>query len=321
MLELQRFVQTFQFSLTISYCADLSGTYSGVLSKLEENHGEMQKIISKLEELSITIPAELNKQSTVITGVPGIVSELAEFSRRKLEGISQELHLVRGQMNERDIGDLLPSLSPLEHPKRHQDIRQKCLEETGGWFLRKPEFQHWRNQDPTADSQAYSRRILGCHGIPGAGKSVICSLVVDDLRTDFSTTQNACVAYLYCDYRDELNQTANNMIGALLEQVIDTLNNSNSTDAKIISMLRERLKKRKQFDLGEACQLLTEKLEQFHRCFVCIDTLDECGENNRSLLLKSLATILKDCKKSSIQIFATGRPHLDWSKTFVLWST
>jgi hypothetical protein len=111
------------------------------------------------------------------------------------------IHSIRGieaDFLDWEIEKILPWISPLEPQKRHYDIRQKRLEGTGGWFLQQSEFQQWIDGDsPKQNSGTGS--ILTCSGIPGAGKSVICSLVIDDLITRFPPEGDACVAYLYCD--------------------------------------------------------------------------------------------------------------------------
>jgi hypothetical protein len=65
-------------------------------------------------------------------------------------------------------------ISPLEPHKRHQDIQQKRLKDTGNWFLLQPAFQKWSDSE-SDDGNIGS--VLACSGIPGAGKSVIWCVV------------------------------------------------------------------------------------------------------------------------------------------------
>ncbi|KAI5785355.1 hypothetical protein FPQ18DRAFT_264884, partial [Pyronema domesticum] len=202
-------------------------------------------------------------------------------------------------------------LSPLEPHKRHQDIRQKRLEGTGNWFLLQPAFQQWSDSE-SGDGNIGS--VLSCSGIPGARKSVICSLVFDHLDTTFSLEERACVVCLYCDYRDDKNQTPVNMIGVLLKQVIATLNESGLLPKDTISALRKHLNKQKSVDLGEACRLLGETVKQLRKFYVCFDVLDECNEKDRGAFIQSLAKVSTECsRRSLIRKFFTGRPHIDWN--------
>jgi ankyrin repeat domain-containing protein 50 len=61
-------------------------------------------------------------------------------------------------------------LSDFEPQKKHKDVRARRLEDTGQWLLDREEFRIWRD-DPQPNS------ILWCHGIPGAGKTVLSSVV------------------------------------------------------------------------------------------------------------------------------------------------
>ncbi|KAI5785392.1 hypothetical protein FPQ18DRAFT_87085 [Pyronema domesticum] len=223
-----------------------------------------------------------------------------------------ELHGVQDRLQDDEIQKIKSWISPLEPHKRHQDIRQNRLEGTGHWFLLQPEFQKWSNSE---SDDGISSHVLACSGIPGAGKSVICSLVFDHLDTTFSSEDRACVVCLYCDYQDNKNQTPVNMIGVLLKQVIATLNESGLLPRDTISVLRKHLNKQKNIDLGEACRLLGETVKQLRKFYVCIDALDECNDEHRAEFIQSLAKLSNECgRQSSIRIFFTTRPHINWKE-------
>jgi hypothetical protein len=63
--------------------------------------------------------------------------------------------------------------------------------------------------------------------------------VIDQLSAK-ATSEHACVLFLYCDYRDERQQTTVNLIGALFKQAIRL--NPATSDA-IIEELHEMMKK------------------------------------------------------------------------------
>lgn len=117
-------------------------------------------------------------------------------------------------------------ISPLEPHKRHQDIKSKRLKGTGTWFLETGEYEKWCNSDDSVDD-GFSP-VLGCYGIPGAGKSVMryvigfprfsdlfmnevlesqansrlftinSSLVIDTLAEELSRDHDICLVYIYC---------------------------------------------------------------------------------------------------------------------------
>ena len=72
--------------------------------------------------------------------------------------------LVQRSQNETEA-KILEWLSVSQHEKRHRDVCKQRLGNTGEWLLRSKEFRNWYN--------AQSENILWCHGIPGAGKTVL----------------------------------------------------------------------------------------------------------------------------------------------------
>ncbi|KAH8748338.1 hypothetical protein BGZ57DRAFT_776632, partial [Hyaloscypha finlandica] len=45
-----------------------------------------------------------------------------------------------------------------------------------------------------------NKRILFCLGIPGVGKTILMSIVVEELFTRFENNSNISIAYLYYNY-------------------------------------------------------------------------------------------------------------------------
>lgn len=64
---------------------------------------------------------------------------------------------------------LLTMLSPLEPLKRHEDVKSVRTKNTGTWFLELEAFCKWWDSNTIEDNT----RVLGCYGIPGAGKTMI----------------------------------------------------------------------------------------------------------------------------------------------------
>jgi hypothetical protein len=113
------------------------------------------------------------------------------------------------------------------------------------------------------------------------------------------------VLWIYCDYRDEHQQTAVNVIGALLKQVI--IADPNAYDP-IIQSLERMQKNKRQLDLETAYGLLGKALQRFDKVYICIDALDEFQEH-RSPFLRSLNILLE--WRDSLKIFLTSRPHVE----------
>ncbi|UKZ97213.1 uncharacterized protein TrAFT101_011977 [Trichoderma asperellum] len=186
-------------------------------------------------------------------------------------------------------------LSKFRNQIQHSTLRAIRLPETGEWFLHQALFQSWCHDEKP-------NNIFWCNGIPGAGKSVITSLVVDYLLSSF-TEGSEGVAYIYCDPNDLCQQTPVMMMAELLAQLLD----SKKAMPRPVLQLYERYDRGKwspQIEDLETTLLLVCK--KFRKLFFVMDGLDELGDgrywNRLVALLKSLTT-------TTVRLFVTSRPH------------
>ena len=131
------------------------------------------------------------------------------------------------------------------------------------------------------------------------------SLVIDTLCKQASG-QNIAVLSLYCDYQTQKDQTAVNMIGSLLGQVV-------VGDAKIpveIKSVFHESKKRggQGLRLPNMLKLFVKATNSFERVYICVDAADELLPQNRSEFLRALRQIVQDAPNA--RLFLTGRPYI-----------
>ncbi|KAI5799666.1 hypothetical protein FPQ18DRAFT_238520, partial [Pyronema domesticum] len=169
--------------------------------------------------------------------------------------------------------------------ERHRDICRKRQTGTGELFLGQHEFENWRDRK-TCGEKCFSS-VLSCSGIPGAGKSFMCSLVIDHLTATFAQDPHVCVAYLYCDYGDDMTKTSEMMLCAFLKQGVEKLSDTESIHRDPSISLRKLLQRKPPFQLKleETCQLLVQTIKRFQRFYICIDAMDECHYEIVRLLL------------------------------------
>jgi len=130
--------------------------------------------------------------------------------------------------------------------------------------------------------------------------------VIDRLLEHFGGG-NIAVACVYCDFQDHERQTAANMIGAFIKQVVNAL--------RLVPTEIEEAFKRAEREVGgrrlqvpETVKLLGRALAPAKRTFICIDALDECSDKHLSQLLSSLQTVSQT--SPGVRLFITGRPHI-----------
>ncbi|KAF8421814.1 ankyrin repeat-containing domain protein [Tirmania nivea] len=228
-----------------------------------------------------------------------------DFSDTLTENFTVSKELYKRSLDAEDE-QLLQLLSPLKPLKRHADVKSIRLENTGTWLLELESFRKWCDIQSTKGNE----RILCCYGIPGAGKTLISSLVIDYLCSQVTgrTTHQTSIACLYADYRDRDNQTLVNILGSFLHQFLTSSSILHIPD-QVIKTLKEVKKRNTKVEFGDVLAMLKLILEQFDDSFLCIDALDELEPQTRRKLLDILSNKLQVGTKAP-RLFFTGRLHI-----------
>ncbi|MCJ1392977.1 hypothetical protein MMC18_005849 [Xylographa bjoerkii] len=211
---------------------------------------------------------------------------------------------VRDWRQEESNQKILRWLSPLDFAPRHQDISSKRQPETLRWLLASAEYRTWSRSDvPLAND----KRLLWCYGDPGAGKTYASSRVLDHL-TESSGSNKSGIAYVYCDYDDQNNQTLRNILGCILKQLAMQC-------TTLPDFVAELYPKDMCNPVNIEPELFWKILEQFNdkfpRTFLIIDALDEL-ENDKLRTRRNLMRMMSMSQesKSDVRIFTTSRSHL-----------
>jgi len=115
------------------------------------------------------------------------------------------------------------------------------------------------------------------------------------------------VGGVYCDFHAQQEQSARNMLGAILKQLV--------IRGGIPEQIREAFQKAKnEFGgrsppLPDMVDILKRTITSLPRVFICIDALDECPQQHRRDLLGSLREIV--AVSPNIRVFLTARPNID----------
>lgn len=248
---------------------------------------EVKELLSTIERLKSLFSLALQNDNVNLSR--GMEADLVEIKREVL---------LQGQQSRlADDIDTLKWITATKPTEAHLRVRERRLAGTGQWLLEKPEFIAWRDEE-----QAGS--ILWCHGIPGAGKTVMSSIVIDHLNEKFAG-QNVGAVYFYCDFNNPQSQSAVNILACLLKQ----LALANSSVMASVTRLYEKHRMMDTYpDVLELEKTFLNACQGNQRMFLVVDALDECDvDTHRELLLK----VLENLKGSSIRMFLTSRPHPD----------
>ena len=126
------------------------------------------------------------------------------------------------------------------------------------------------------------------------------SSLVIDMLCDQAREEDFAVAWLYCDYLAQQEQTVVNMMGAIWNQLVGR--------REIPKEIREAFQEGRRPLLPDLVQMLRVAIASLSQAFICIDALDEFLPKDLPELLESLRDIARESPK--IRIFLTGRPYI-----------
>lgn len=165
---------------------------------------------------------------------------------------------------------------------------------TGQWLLNSEAYQAWLKSD---------EQTLFCPGIPGAGKTILTSIVVGDIYERYQDDPMIGVAYLYCNFRSQDEQKIDDLLASLLKQ----LAHGQSPLSRTVKELYSRHeKKRSRPSWEEISKALQSAAKSYSRVFILVDALDECqaASGCQMRFLSEIFTLQEKCK---VNIFATSR--------------
>ncbi|KAF5012488.1 hypothetical protein FDECE_1461 [Fusarium decemcellulare] len=209
----------------------------------------------------------------------------------KVTGVSED---VKDLKSIQERNDILKWLSPADYAPQQSDYSSRRQEGTGQWLLSCAEFQKWVDT---------TKQTLFCPGIPGAGKTIASSLVIDELHTRFQKDPSIGVAYLYCDFRRRDEQNIGSMLASLLKQLAQKWHPLPEQVQKMYDRDAHLEQRPSPYDLSKALQAVSGL---YSRVFIVVDALDECQVTDgcRPRLLSELFDLQET---EGINIFSTSR--------------
>jgi Cdc6-like AAA superfamily ATPase len=196
---------------------------------------------------------------------------------------------------------ILDWLTSIDYSSHQSDFIGRRQEGTGEWLLQSNEFKDWINQN---------KRTLFCPGIPGVGKTIAASIVVDHLQRKFQDEAGIGIAYLYCNFQQQQEQNPKDLLLSLLKQL-----SQSSIPETVITLYRCHKTKGTRPSFDEISNILHTVVAGYSRTFIIVDALDECRISDRvrdEFMLK----IFSLQARANANIFATSRPIPDITAAF-----
>lgn len=199
---------------------------------------------------------------------------LAEYrSNRKNRQKSMEER--SDEMNEQHFRELRTWLQGADFEDDHDILRRAQIQGTGRWLFDNTQFKKWF--DPMS-----KHTLLWMNGLPGAGKSVLASMVVDDIKDNTRTRNHPRkVLYFYCKEGDRERDNFVAIGRCLLLQLL-------THEPKVVAYPHSVYRNSKQTTLQRKLVVedLLEKallacLPTCPSVYIVLDGIDECAQEER----------------------------------------
>ncbi|KAJ7071594.1 ankyrin repeat-containing domain protein [Mycena amicta] len=208
------------------------------------------------------------------------------------DNVASILDAARDSKLEEERAKIIDWLSPINFFQRQADISRLRQEGTGDWLLEDTRFAEWK-----ADSGG----TLWCRGMPGVGKTVLVSIVVDHLKTQFPSAGVACI---YLNHKETEIQTPSNLLASLWRQLV--FGKIISAQSRVRQIFQQHSEMHTSPSLGEIQEVLRSVVAEWSKVYIVVDALDEYPEDERTVLLKHLTTI-----HPTVSLLLTSRPSIN----------
>lgn len=239
-------------------------------------------------KLSYAIESNLQ---TIITGVADLQLDTITI-KDSTSKIKSDTTLLLDETAVRHKRDLMGWFCPVDYHVQHQDFIDRHQTGTGQWFLQDAKFQGWnRSKDAT----------LFCPGIPGAGKTIMAALVIDNLlRSQHGADEP--VTFIYCNYKQQNEQSAKHMLSSILRQIIDI---QTGVPRLVQDFYTSHITKRTTPSSDEIKKVFEAASKDLQGLTIIVDALDECEIRARQEFMSTVRMLRQQCK---LRLLATSRP-------------
>jgi Cdc6-like AAA superfamily ATPase len=231
------------------------------------NKSDTENLLSQIERMKSTFDLALSAEN--MSALANLTEDVREMKnelrhRRELD--------VKIQLDEkrRKVIDFFGRVNPHENYQMGLKLRQSG---TGLWLTKGDSFQGWlRSPDGS----------LWLHGIPGAGKTVLASAVIQDTIEALKSGES--VAYFYCDYKDESRQDPLSIFGSIAAQL--ALQDEEAFDLlkEYYDLIHQEGSLARSASPEQIVDLIRKQTLLYDTSSLILDGLDECGDNLEEVL-------------------------------------
>ena len=257
------------------------------------------KWVFKEKDVSRRLEGIARVKSTLQLGLAADHTQLLLESRSATLSLTNTVNSSHAKHYRRTVVDWLASLASQTNTN-FQPKDSACS--TGHWFLYGTEFEDWK---------ASPHSLLWLHGIPGSGKTVLCSLVHQILRVSTSTTNKPLILHFFFDFAAQERQNITAFVCSLMLQMIEVEEKVSSSISSLYDSYSNRSQTPRDVELLETLRMSFLSEGQI---FIILDGVDECAV--RKEILRSLE-IMATWKMPQLHLMVSSRREPDIEKALV----
>ncbi|KAI0290866.1 hypothetical protein BC826DRAFT_956018 [Russula brevipes] len=194
-------------------------------------------------------------------------------------------------------------LNPPNPSINHTIACDKHHNGTARWFIQGRTFKQWKANGS----------LLWIRGNPGAGKSILCSAIIEDIK-QIHEPGPPLVGYYYFDFRDALKRDVRGLLTSVLMQLCD----ASDSCSHILSRLYTKHKSGSEHPSDAAltqCLKIMLDLPRQVPIYLIVDAMDECPNDTgtpsaREKVLDFVEDLVQS-RHSNLFICITSRPEQD----------
>ncbi|KAK1540052.1 uncharacterized protein CCOS01_01366 [Colletotrichum costaricense] len=269
---------------------------------LEKRRWDKSKLLQFLQRLQLDPKVIDGIQSSLSIKITLLNTLKSASDSRVIQSTKQAVDSMHHEQVSKRQQEILEWLTPSNYSSQQRDYFSTRHPETASWLLESKEFEWVANRGQT----------LLCHGMPGAGKTIMTSVVIDHLTQRFREEPRVGIAYVYCNFKDTERQDCHDLLSSLAKQLAQSCSEFPQSLETLYDKHQKRNTSRSTQETIDLLQVLSSCYESI---FIVVDALDECDRNARQAFLPE---ILRLQQRSQVNIFATTReiPEILESKEF-----
>lgn len=192
---------------------------------------------------------------------------------------------------------ILQWLSAPDPSTNYNKALQQRHKDSGLWLPQSQAFAEWK---------ARPGSFLWLQGIPGCGKTILSSSIIEHLKSDCSQP----LLYFYFDFSDADKQVLESVVRSLISQLYcERTDAQKHLDLLFASCNEGRSQPKCEF----LCYTLSHMIEQVEEVWIVPNALDECNTRKGSATVGLLAWIrdLVSSEQRNIHLLVISRPEQD----------